>query len=267
MSAPSTAAVTDEVAAPAAWDKRPQVEALVADIFRLMEYPVRLDFKDLADGSLGVAVHVDGEQPGITPGKKSFLVDSVQFLVNKAVNRPNAPRRWVNLGINGFPEPRPEKPQPAVASAPAPAPKASAPAPANAAKPVKAAKDDARGNRLDKPAREDKREEKRDDRRDDKRGGGREGDEATLKVEADADWTRVAKALAEKSAKLGRPYGVMLLSAEDRARLVQAAAGTAGVTVKAEGEGHWRRVAFKPEKPTPMPKRSAMPDYDDDEDE
>jgi predicted RNA-binding protein Jag len=228
-------------------DKRPAVEGLLTDIFRLMEYPVRLDFKDLADGSLGVALHVEGEQPGMTPGKRSFLVDSVQFLVNKAVNRPNVPRRWVNLAVNGFPEPRGER-APAEAAA-SPQPSAPAPAPAAAKAPAKA------------PAVPEKKAEPRDERKPERR----DGDEASLKVTPDADWTRAAQALAEKSAKLGRPYGLLLLSTEDRARVVQAAAGVTGVTVRAEGEGLWRRVAFKPATLTPMPKRSAMPDYDDDE--
>lgn len=249
MSGPSTAAVTVDAPEAPAPDKRPAVEALLTDIFRLMEYPVTLDFKDLTDGSLGVALHVDGEQPGMTPGKKSFLVDSVQFLVNKAVNRPNTPRRWVNLGINGFPEPRAEKPQPAPQPSAPPAPKAATPAAGSKAQ--------------GKP----EKHEKHHDKRDEKKPHAREADEAGLKVEPDADWTRVTKALAEKSATLGRPYALMLLSAEDRARVVQAAAGAKGVTVKAEGEGHWRRVAFKPDKLTPMPKKSVMPDYDDEEDE
>jgi predicted RNA-binding protein Jag len=261
VSAPSTAVVADAaVPVDAGPDKRPLVEALLTDIFRLMDYPVTLDFKDLSDGSLGVAVHVTGEQPGITPGKKSFLVDSVQFLVNKAVNRPNVPRRWINLGINGFPEPRPERPQPA-AQAPA-APKASAPAApvvASAPRPPKG-----------EPRKDEKKgalERARDEAKERKPQSGREADEASMSVTPDAAWTAVAKALAEKSARLGRPYGVMLMTAEDRARLIQAAAGVKGVTVKAEGEGHWRRVAFKPEKLTPMPKKSVMPDYGDDEDE
>jgi hypothetical protein len=85
--------------------KRPQVETLLGDVFKLMEYPAKLDFKDMPDGSLGVAVHFEGgELPGITPGKRSYLVDCVQFWLNKVVNRPNVPRRWVNLGVNAFPD-------------------------------------------------------------------------------------------------------------------------------------------------------------------
>src|SRR5438132_1092745 len=97
-----------------------------------MEYPARLDFKDAEDGSLAVAMHFTGETPqGIAAGKKSYLVDSLQFLLNKCINRPNTERRWVSLGVGGFPEPRANKPQgPApVAAAAAPAPAASNGAP------------------------------------------------------------------------------------------------------------------------------------------
>jgi hypothetical protein len=92
-------------------DKRETSEKLLAEVFRLMEYPAKLEFKDMPDGSLGVNVHFEaGELPGVTPGKRSFLVDSVQFWLNKVVNRPNTPRRWVNLAVDGWPEPRHQQP-------------------------------------------------------------------------------------------------------------------------------------------------------------
>ena len=106
-------------------DKRPQVETLLSDVFRLMDYPAKLDFKDMPDGSLGVSVHFEGgELPGITAGKRSYLIDSVQFWLNKVVNRPNVPRRWVNLAVDSFPEPRmPGQPrEPREPKEPAPAP-------------------------------------------------------------------------------------------------------------------------------------------------
>ena len=43
--------------APAVVEKQQQVEKLLTDILRLMEFPARLDFKDLSDGSLAVAMH------------------------------------------------------------------------------------------------------------------------------------------------------------------------------------------------------------------
>ena len=77
----------------------------------------------------------------------------------------------------------------------------------------------------------------------------------------------LGKAFAEKSAKLGRLYAVAMMSTEDRARLLQAAKSVPGMTARVEGESHFRRLAFVPEKPTPMPKRHAMAVYPDDEEE
>ncbi len=246
-------------------EKQQQVEKLLGDILTLMQFPARLDFKDAPDGSLAVAMHFVGEVPqGITAGKKSFLVDSLQFLLNKCINRPNTERRWVTLGVGGFPEPRGSRP--AAPSAPgsngAPAAAASAPVPAplvapaagstRPARPAPAARPDATvkapkaAQRPSRPA---------------------EVDESKLEVAADPLMSALGKAFAEKSAKLGRVYAVAMMSVEDRARLLQAAKPIAGVTARVEGESHFRRLAFVPEKPTAMPKRHAMAVYPDDEEE
>ena len=71
--------------------------------------------------------------------------------------------------------------------------------------------------------------------------------------------------LAERSAKLGRFYAIAPMKVDDRARLLQAARGVSGTTVRAEGEGTARRLLFSPDLPTPMPKK-VVPDYGDDED-
>ena len=242
-------------------DKRAQAETLLADVFKLMDYPAKLDFKDMSDGSLGVAVHFDGgELPGITPGnKRSYLVDCVQFWLNKVVNRPNVPRRWVNLGVGDFPDPRgqqqPQQPQqPAGAEA----------KPAEAKTPGKGSPKPERAEKSDKKPVEKKPESKPN-------GPPRreaQVDERTLKPAADPRFTAAGKLLAEKSAKLGRVYAVMGLSPDARALMLQAADAVKGQKAKAEGEGHWRRVRFDPEKLTVIPKKQVMPDYDDeDEDE
>jgi predicted RNA-binding protein Jag len=261
--------MSDVVATPAVDTKRTQSEALLADVFKLMDYPAKLEFKDMSDGSLGVAVHFDGELPGITPGKRSYLVDCVQFWLNKVVNRPNVPRRWVNLGINAFPEARmPGQPREAAPQAPASAP-ASAPA-AGAAAPVSAPapKQQQQGKREREnpkdakprpstPAQPVAQAPKR----------GRETDERTLTPAADPALSAAGKLLAEKSAKLGRVYGVMGLTADQRALMLKAAEGVKGVTGKAEGEGHWRRLVMVPEKLTVILKKQVMPDYDDEEED
>ena len=225
----------------AAVEKQQQVEKLLGDILTLMEFPARLDFKDLSDGSLAVAMHFTGETPaGVTAGKKSYLVDSLQFLLNKCINRPNVERRWITLGVGGFPEPRTQQPQqqPKVPNGPAaPAPAAAAPKPQQSAP-----------RPPSKPAR------------------APEVDEAAREVAADPAVVALGKLLAEKSARLGRAYGIGMMLPDDRTRVLQGAKDAKGTTVRVEGEAHFRRVAFVPAKATPMPKRNVAV-YPDDEDE
>lgn len=270
-----------EVVAAVPEDKRPQVELLLGDVFRLMDYPATLDFKDMPDGSLGVSVHFEGELPGITPGKRSYLVDSVQFWLNKVVNRPNVPRRWVNLAVDGFPEPRmpgqprePREPrEPGQPRAPReprePNPAPSAPAPAAAAPPrEKRAEQPKKPEQNREPHREPKKQEPRastpapqQPRR------GREADERSLTPAADPAISAAGKLLAEKAARHGRLYGVMLLTPEARSLMLKAADEVKGVTAKVEGEGHWRRLVLVPEKLAVISKKQVMPDYDDEEED
>ncbi|MBL8912867.1 MAG: hypothetical protein JNM17_19395 [Archangium sp.] len=257
MSAESAAAV---VAAPPGVT-RPQVEALLGDVFKLMEYPAKLDFKDMPDGSLGVAVHFDaagGELPGITPGKRSYLVDCVQFWLNKVVNRPNVPRRWVNLGVNAFPEPRQQQPQQQSGEHAGPNGSNGAKTPA-AASPAAAAP-----GKKDAPKKDEKKHEEKKHERPKREA---QADERTFKPAPDPRITAVAKSLAEKSAKHGRVYAVMALSGDQRALMLQAGDEVKGQKTKAEGEGHWRRLVFVPDKLTPISKKQVMPDYDDEGDE
>lgn len=239
-------------------DTRSRVERLLPDILGLMGYPARLEFRDASDGSLAVALHFEaGPPPGVENGKRSQVLDSLQFLLNKMLHRPGAERRWVLLGAGVIPEPRPRKeaqpPAPAPASngaaaAPRPAapPKAQAPAPPPAAAPQKAARP-APAPAAPPPAR---------------RG---EGDERTVEVSEDAALKEAARQLAGKSGSLGRFYAIAAMRLEDRARVLKAVEGVAGVAVTGEGEGRCRRVVFTPEKPAPLPRKLLLPDDDEDD--
>lgn len=236
---------------------RTQVQALLSDVFRLMEYPATFDFKDMPDGGIGVALHFASQDlPGINPGQRSSLVDCLQFIVNKVVNRPNMERHWVTLGVGRFPEPRGVPPvQAAPVKAPAapvkaPPPKTSAPAAGPAAK---AWVSNPQAKALNRPVPSAPPQR-----------ASHPHDEASMTVTPDAAFAAVVQRLAKKSAECGRVYALMQLSQDDRARALQAAKGLPGVSLKAEGEGHWRRVTFVPAKPQPMPKKTlVMPDYDD----
>lgn len=249
-------------------DFRPRVEKLLTDILGLMGFPARLDLQDAADGSLSVALHFEsGAPPGVEPGKRSQVLDSLQFLLNKMLHRPGVERRWVMLGAGAHPEPRPRRDaaaqQQAAASAPAttvaqaaastPAqPQARSAAPASAVQPQQR---NARGGQqapqAAKPAQAPAK--------------AVEADERALQVEEDPAFREAVRKLAEKSASLGRFYAFAAMKTEDRARVLKAVEGVGGVKVAAEGEGRNRRVVFTPAKPAPMPKRSLLPDDDEDD--
>ncbi|MBL8957286.1 MAG: hypothetical protein JNK82_41315 [Myxococcaceae bacterium] len=228
MSAPAVAVVPPTPVAPEV--KRAQVEQLLGEIFRLAEWPARLELRDDPDGGIAVAVHFAGEVPGVTPGKKSYVVDSLQFLVNKAVNRPGVEKRWVTLGVGGFPEPKASAPPPVATAPQASAPKAQKPA--RAAPPPPAPKAEA----------------------------------PVAEVAVSPEWAALGASLSGKAVKHGRHYAVMGLSHAERAQLAKASVAP-GVKVKVEGEGHFTRVAFTPEKVVPMPRKMQFPDDDDGDDE
>ncbi|MBX7114770.1 MAG: hypothetical protein K1X64_10635 [Myxococcaceae bacterium] len=225
-------------------EKRLQVEKLLTDILKLMDFPAKLDFQDAADGGIAVAVHFQGEVPASPPGKRNYLIDSIQFLVNKVVNRPNTEKRWVSLGMGAFPEPK-------LVAAPQAAP-AQARAPKQNGHPNGQAQSQAPAQAPARPSTPP-------------RATKREPLENTVDVAPDPVLEALGKTLAEKSAKLGRFYAVTMMGVEDRARLLKATASVKGVTANAEGEDYLRRVLFVPAKPTAMPKKQVMPDYPDDD--
>jgi predicted RNA-binding protein Jag len=253
-------------------DIRPRVEKLLTDILGMMGFPARLDFKDASDGSLAVALHFLGEAPaGVESGKRSQVVDSLQFLLNKMLHRPGTERRFVLVGAGVHPEPRGERlkreqaaaqaaPQ-APAAAPAPPPQQAPPAPARAQPQAKAKAP--RGQQA--PAQQAKASAPAQQARAPAPVRGGEADERSLEVPEDAALREVARKLAEKSATLGRFYALVTVKQDDRARVMKAVEGVSGVKVSCEGEGRNRRVVFTPEKPAPLPKRSMLPDDEDDD--
>lgn len=214
---------------------------VLGELFSLMGYGAKLDTKDAEDGSLSVAVTLDAELPANPGGRRSSVLEAVQYLVNKRLNRGPDVRRWINLGLGEHPAPRSPKP-PRAAAPPAAAPAAAASAAAPVAPPASRPAATAAAPRASRASALD---------------------EAKLEVSTDEALSAAARALAEASARLGRTYALVGMTAEDRARVVQAVRGTPGTTVKVEGDGRNRRVTLLPDKPTPMP-RQRLPGLDDD---
>ncbi len=247
-------AVPPAAVTPVPPERRAEAERVVRELLEHMGLAARLELKDAPDGGLAMAVHFEGEPPaGVQAGRRSPVMDSLQFIANKLFNKPGMERRWLSLAAFAFPEPRVpggRKPAPAPAAAPGQAPAAAARTPAApTAAPPTAAQPPARPPRAEAPARL------------------AEGDERTLEVAEDAALAQEARTLAERASRLGRFFAVLGMSTEDRARVLRAAGGTAGVRVHAEGEGRHRRVVFSPDKPAPLPKRNLLPDWDDEDED
>jgi hypothetical protein len=195
----------------------------------------------------------------VEQGKRSQVVDSLQFLLNKMLHRPGNERRFLLVGVGVHPEPRGERLKREQATAQAtPAPQAAAPAP----QPPPPAP--APAPRQPKPARGQPAPQQAKAPAPPARGS--ESDERSQEVAEDPALREVARKLAEKSASLGRFYALVTVKQDDRARVLKAVEGVPGVKVSCEGEGRNRRVVFTPAKPAPLPKRSMLPDDDDEDD-
>jgi len=68
----------------------------------------------------------------------------------------------------------------------------------------------------------------------------------------------LAHMLAQKSLSHGRIYAVLLLSQPQRTCMQQATSQADGLRVFSEGEAHWGRLVFEPEKAVPMPQKSRI---------
>ncbi|WP_257457737.1 KH domain-containing protein [Archangium lipolyticum] len=247
-------------------DFRARVERLLTDILGLMGFPARIDFKDASDGSLSVALHFQGEPPpGVEPGRRSQVVDSMQFLLNKMLHRPGTERRFVLVGAGIHPEPRSERLKREQAAAQAPAAPAPA-APAQQPQPAPQPRAQAQAPRQEKAPARAQAPATRQEKAPAAPARQSESDERTLEVAEDPALREVARKLAEKSASLGRFYALVTVKQEDRARVMKAVEGVPGVKVSCEGEGRNRRVVFTPAKPAPLPKRSMLPEDDDEDD-
>jgi hypothetical protein len=233
--------VSGEVEQP---QKREEAVKVLGEILGHMELPATLDAKDADDGAISIAVGLTEALPGVQTGRRSPFSDALQYLVNKRVNPPGTPRRHVLVGIGAHPAPRaPKAPkQPAQAGNGAPA---AAEAPSPRAKPAVEPKAQRAAPAMPQKAKEE--------------------DERTLEVELSKPFAREVERMAAASAALGRYYVLMGLGAEDRARVLKAAQGADGVTVKADGEGRNRRLVFTPAKPVPLPRKLLPMDMDDDE--
>jgi predicted RNA-binding protein Jag len=221
-------------ASPDAAEKRDRAVSVIGELLRLMGIRAKLEAKDASDGGISVAVEMDGDLAGVQAGKRSHVIDALQFLANKIVNRPGAERRWIAIGVGSHPEPRPRLSRRAAPLQPA----SGTLSPPRAERPVA----NGRSGPVSAPP------------------PAVERNEAALDPPPDAALSTAARGLASKAGTLGRFYAIAGMSDEDRSRVLKATQGVPGVKVLAEGDGRNRRLVFVPEKPVPMPKKTLPAD-------
>lgn len=227
-------------ASPDAVEKRDRAVSVIGELLRLMGIGAKLEAKDASDGGISVAVEMDGDLAGVQPGKRSHVIDALQFLANKIVNRPGAERRWIAIGVGSHPEPRPHLSR-----------RGASPQPASAARGSPGAERPAAANGRSGPVSAPP--------------PAVEMDEAALDPPPDGALSTAARGLASKAGTLGRLYAIVGMSDEDRSRVLKATQGIPGAKVVAEGDGRNRRLVFVPEKPVPMPKKSLPADDETEE--
>ena len=89
-------------AEPAEPDERSR-EALsfTADVIRKMGMDCDVTLE--SDGDEGdISVHITGPDAGRIIGKKGQVLSAVQFIVNRAMNRPGLERRYVSVDADGY---------------------------------------------------------------------------------------------------------------------------------------------------------------------
>jgi predicted RNA-binding protein Jag len=218
----------------AAAEKRDWAARVITQILERMGVAVAVDLKDGTDGGISAALKLEGDLPGVQPGRRSHVLEALQFLVNKIVNRPGVERRWVAIGVGSHPEPRPRRPSP--------------PMGVPAARPAPAASS---GRTNGRPAVPNSRHFT---------------DDEAVEPAEDSRLSEAVRMLAEQATNLGHSIAILAMNREDRARTLIAVKGLSGVNSQAEGEGRNRRVVFSPERPAPAPRRHPHdPDEDLDE--
>jgi predicted RNA-binding protein Jag len=222
--------------------KRLQVEQYLRGVFNRLSIDATFEFCDLANGGLGVSVDGANEVLKGPEGKRNHLLESLQYLVNKSVNKSGANRRWVTLSLNGLPVGATDKKLRAKREAP----------PAPPSRPAAPARGEGRRTERQNPK----------PRNQPQHSGP---DESQAAVPPDDTWSVLGQQLAQKAAKYGRVYAVVGLNFDDRARMLLAGKQTPDQRTYVEGEGHFRRVVFQPKTLAPLPKRVPMPDYDEEE--
>ena len=104
--APAAPAVAAPAAAPEGApnpEKALAARELIQGLLTRMGVTAEVGVDDRADG-ITVSVNATAGGEALGGGRRSGVVESISYLVNKAINRDEAGRKWVSLAVQGIPE-------------------------------------------------------------------------------------------------------------------------------------------------------------------
>jgi spoIIIJ-associated protein len=86
-----------------ATDRTARAKEVLAEILRLMGVEATVETKEDGENiAMAISVMKGGDEVGLREAQRSPVLEALQVVVNRAVNRANEPRRFVNLDIGDF---------------------------------------------------------------------------------------------------------------------------------------------------------------------
>jgi spoIIIJ-associated protein len=76
--------------------------AFTSDVIRKMGMDCDVTLEDSGSEEGDISVHITGPDAGRIIGKKGQVLAAVQFIVNRAMNRPGLERRYVSVDADGY---------------------------------------------------------------------------------------------------------------------------------------------------------------------
>lgn len=88
---------------PSTADRSAKSKEILGEILRLMGVEAKLEAKEEGDHiAIAVTASKEGEEMGLRAGHRTQVLDALQVVLNRALNRQNEPRRFVSVDVGDF---------------------------------------------------------------------------------------------------------------------------------------------------------------------
>jgi spoIIIJ-associated protein len=86
-------------------DSMARAKEVTGEILRLMGVEATIETKEEGENiAMAIAPGKGGEEVGLREGHRSAVLEALQVVVNRAVNRANEPRKFITLDVGDFRE-------------------------------------------------------------------------------------------------------------------------------------------------------------------